>query len=110
MMWRSWYGSATLITTAGFSARSSWVVAATSSASICAVRILRPCICSISAAIFSQLEIRRLASRTSVNVSESIAHLWATTPPTPPAPMMRTFDMRRASYHTHAARKVVPGG
>jgi hypothetical protein len=41
----------------------------------------------------SQLAIRRLASMTSVNVVRSIAHLWATTPPTPPAPMMRTFDM-----------------
>ena len=42
---------------------------------------------------YAQLAMRRLASMTSLNVWRSIAHLWATTPPTPPAPMMRTFDI-----------------
>src|SRR5262249_25866226 len=41
----------------------------------------------------------RLASMTSENTCFSIAALCATTPPTPPAPMIRTFDMR-PSYHT----------
>src|SRR5690606_2741226 len=53
----------------------------------------RPCMRSMSAAMALHLDSVRLASRMSLNTSGSCAHLWATTPPTPPAPMMITFDM-----------------
>ena len=52
-----------------------------------------PCSSATWAAIVSQRALVRLASRTSPNTSGFVAHLWATTPPTPPAPMMRTLDM-----------------
>jgi hypothetical protein len=98
MIDRSWYGSATLMTTAGRSASSSAAVAAlTSSASIAAVRMRLPWSAAISAAILSQRDLVRLASSTSSNTSEACAHLWATTPPTPPAPMMTTFFMGAAT-------------
>ncbi len=90
MMCRSWYGSATLMTTFGLMRSMSAIVCGTSSASTCAVRIGR----SICAAIFRHFSSVRLASVISENTSGCCAHLCATTWPTPPAPMISTLDIR----------------
>ena len=66
-------------------------VALTSSASTAAVRIVRPVAALTSAAMALHLFSLREASMTSEKDSEFMAHLWATTLPTPPAPMIRTF-------------------
>jgi hypothetical protein len=61
------------------------------SASTFAVAMALPVRCFTEAAIASHLETVRDARVISPKVSGSMAHLWATTLPTPPAPMMRIF-------------------
>ena len=70
-------------------------VALTSSASTAAVWIVRPVAALTSAAMALHLFSLREASMTSEKDSVSMAHLWVTTLPTPPAPMIRTFLLMR---------------
>ena len=100
MMVRSWYGNATLTTRSGCTSRSSATSSGTLSASTCAVLTGR----SICAAIFLHFSSLRLASTISEKTSGTWAHLWVTTPPTPPAPMIRTFDT--ANLRQAALRRV----
>jgi hypothetical protein len=79
-------GSATLMTTSGLKLFSSFTSSGTLSASTPAVWMGR----FSSAAMPSHFDFVRLASMISPKTSGSWAHLWVTTRPTPPAPMMRT--------------------
>ncbi len=63
------------------------------SASTLAVAMVLPVRCFTEAAMSSHFERVREARVISPKVSASMAHLWATTLPTPPAPMMRTLCM-----------------
>ena len=66
-------------------------VACTLSASSAAVLIVRPVAAFTSLAMALHLFSLREASMISENASGCIAHLWTTTLPTPPAPIIRTF-------------------
>ncbi len=79
------------MTTSGWKSFNRAVSSGTLSASTPAVRMGR----ESSAAMASHLDLVREASMISLKTSGSWAHLWVTTRPTPPAPMMRVLDMRR---------------
>src|SRR6185369_11601706 len=84
MMVRSWYGSATLITSFGCTCLIRATSSGTLSASTRAVLMLPPS----WAAMASHFEMVREARVISLKMSRRCAHLWVTTWPTPPAPMI----------------------
>ncbi len=71
--------------------RISSAVSAGLSASTWAVAMSRPVRCFTAAAMASHFETVREARVISPKSSGTMAHLWATTLPTPPAPMIRTL-------------------
>lgn len=77
----------------GFTCLMRATVSGTLSASMVAVLMVTPVRVFTDAAMASHFETVREASVMSVKTSESCAHLWATTEPTPPAPMIRTVDI-----------------
>ena len=79
------------MSSSGSTSRSRATVAGTSIASSWRTSISTPCISRTSSRIFSQRESVRLANTMPVKTSAFIAHLCATTPPTPPAPTITTL-------------------
>ena len=90
---RSWYGSATFKSKSAPVFLIKFTTASVSSASIWAVSIATPRRSLINLAIASHLLLVRLARVIFVKTSAFIAHFTVATWLTPPAPMIKIFDI-----------------